>query len=60
MRFGYNKVALENGWGKFPYTPGGNDRIRAREVIGYTNFECTVVNIIDETYGKMPEEWSAQ
>ena len=55
MRFGYNQVALENGWGEFPYTPGEESQIEAHEVIGYTDFECTVVNIIDKTYGKMPE-----
>ena len=59
MRFGYNKVADENGWGEWPYAPGGGESLERHETIGYTDFECTVVATIDERYGKMPKDNSA-
>jgi hypothetical protein len=56
MRFKYNDVARENGWGKFPYTPGEPSKIEDHETIGYTNFKCTIAGVIDKTYNKMPLE----
>ena len=47
MRFNYNKVADENGWGDWPYTPGDGGYLERHETIGYTDFECTVVTMID-------------
>ena len=56
MRFSYNKVADENGWGEWPYMPAEHDKLEKHETIGYTDFECTVVAMIDERYGKMPKK----
>ena len=58
MRFGYNKVADENGWGKWPYAGADEDVLKEHQTIGYTDFECTVVAMIDKTYGKMPDKGS--
>ena len=56
MRFAYNKVADENGWGEWPYARGEPFIIEEHQTIGYTDFECTVVAMIDERYGKMPKK----
>ena len=54
MRFGYNRVAEENGWGEWPYAVLKKKQIEAHESIGYTDLTCTVVAMLDKTYGKMP------
>ena len=58
MRFAYNEVADENGWGEWPYARMEGFFLGSHQTIGYTDFECTVVAMIDKTYGKMPESGS--
>ena len=55
MRIQYNKAALENSWNQFPQLNETHDEAGAT-VGPITVFSCTVKTIIDQTYGKMPDE----
>ena len=55
MRFAFNDVARSNGWEEWPYV-GTEDYIELHEIAGTTSFDCKVIGMSDQTYGKMPEE----
>ncbi len=48
MRNQYNPIAEANGWEIIPYDPSD-------AVDGTTSIECVVTQMLDRTYGKMPD-----
>ena len=56
MTVPYNQTAAENGWPELPENPGLEDAFIDEIYGGTTIISCQVVQMIDKTYGKMPED----
>ena len=53
LRVQYNEAARENGWNFFPEYTWTNKTTYT--YAGISQINCTVKDVLSETYGKMPE-----